>query len=450
MQSRPACSSAGPLAALIVLIVVAGSASCASRQPPRLEPLRVATSRVPVVVIPGISGTQLREAGGGAVRWGDGSSFFFPRDGGYTIALPLGEGTLDHLEPFAAIETLRLFGLVRVDFYASLVELFAANGYTRGNLDAPRDGEDFFLFPYDWRRGNVEAAAQLAAALERLRVARGEPQLRVNLICQSNAATIARYFVKYGGARLEHAETGRALPPSQVQVEKLILVGSANGGALRTLADLNRGRRYVPWIGRRFRPETLFTFPSLIEALPLLDDATLMNERGDSLDVTLAEPAAWERFGWSVFDPRVSRRIARSARDDLFGDTDTRRRHLTAALDRAVRLQELLARDVAGFGSTRYYAMQSAFEPTAERLLLRRRRGRWVLGWPEQRVVRRDPYLLARAVAPGDRHATLSSQRRLSPQELAALEPTFYVQAVHRKIILHPAVHHRLLEILAE
>ena len=87
--------------------------------------------------------------------------------------------------------------------------MLEANGYTLGDLDDPRPGESLFVFDYDWRRGNVESARMLSQALERLRVARGESALSVDLICQSNAARLARYYLKYDGASLADAEAGR-------------------------------------------------------------------------------------------------------------------------------------------------------------------------------------------------------------------------------------------------
>ena len=64
-----------------------------------------------------------------------------------------------------------------------------------------------------------------------------------------------------GAASLEEAERGMAVDGDGFRVAHLILVGSSNGGSLRILREMLRGRSYIPWIGRRWQPEVLFTFP---------------------------------------------------------------------------------------------------------------------------------------------------------------------------------------------
>ncbi len=435
-----------------LLLVAVGAASalagCTARRPPVLEPLARAETRAPVVLIPGITGSKLRERDTGAVRWGNARSLFFPRDGGYSLALPIGGGGDDRLEAFAPVTEIRLLGLLRFEIYSSVIRLMEANGYRLGSLDDPHPGDSFFFFPYDWRHGAARSAGELARRLETLRRVRGEPVLRVHLICQSNAAHIARYFLKYGGAPLEAAEAGTAAPERSVEVDKLVLIGAASGGALRTLEDLQRGRRYVPWVGRRMRPEVVFTMTALYEALPFYRDRPFFDEQGRTLEVDLFDGASWDRYGWSIYAPKPSQRASRARNQTLFGDRAQRAAFLAGALDRARRLHAVLLRDVPGFGSTRYYSIQNDAVPTPDRALLERRGARWSTRLAfDRRAAERWPL----AQAPGDGHATVESQGWLSPQEHAALaHPPFRVDARHRKIVLHPEAHRRLLEILAE
>ena len=64
-----------------------------------MEPLARAEVRTPVVLIPGITGSKLRDRDTGTVRWGNTRSLFFPRDGktgwqanGDTLGHPLVTG----------------------------------------------------------------------------------------------------------------------------------------------------------------------------------------------------------------------------------------------------------------------------------------------------------------------------------------------------------------------
>ncbi len=436
---------------LSALVVVAGCLP--PKKPPVLAELSRRSERTPVVLLPGITGTRLRESGTGRMIWGSGRSLFLPRDAGYSLAVPLAgaPGAEPGLQTDGPVTRVSVFGLLRFEVYSAVIRLMEANGYQHGDLSDPRPDDDFFVFTYDWRFGNVRAAARLAEDLERLRSVRGESVLRVSLICQSNAARIGRYYLKYGGAPLERAESGSARSPTRVKVDKLILVGTDNAGAIRTLTDLNRGRRYVPVIGRRFSPEMVFTFESIYEDLPLARRDLFFDIEGQLLDVDLSDAGNWKRFGWSIYKGKVARRLRKERARRIFGSEQQREAFLQRSLDRARRLQEVLARDVEGFGATRYYSVQNGQRPTEKRALLVEKNGGWRTLFFEDGAVKDDPWLRSLATEPGDGHATLTSQTALSPQELAALAgPTVWVDEPHRVIVLARATHRAILEFLAE
>lgn len=427
---------------------------CAPKKPPIQAALLERPSRTPVVLVPGITGSVLRERESGRVLWGRARNLFGPRDGGYSLTRPV-DGPADDGDPIEAsgpVMAIRLLGLFRYEIYAPLARLLEANGYRMGDLDDPGADETFFIFPYDWRYGNVEASRKLAEALERLRRARGDDLLRVDFICQSNAGRIVRYFLKYGGATLEDAEAGLARPPQHVRAAKLILIGADNGGALDSLRTLNRGRTYLPLLGRRILPEVVFTFESVFETLPAYGPDWFFDGSGRSLDVDLFDAESWRRYGWSVFDPAVRRRLDRRARADLFGDEEARARLLARSLDRTRRIQLLLHSDVPGFERVRYYFVQNAYRPTAQRAMLTRAAGGgWETRFDDDKAVREHPYLFSLATTAGDGYATLDSQAWISPQERAALaRPPVYVAERHRELIRHPATQRWILEFLAE
>jgi hypothetical protein len=440
-------------AVFALTVILAGAAGCGARRPP-VDPALVALpSRQPVILVPGMIGTKLVNEETGKTVWGTGRALVTPRDGGYGMALPLDPEAAgsDPVEPTEAILRVRMLGVYTYPVYAPLVRLLEGNGYRLGDLDAPQRGDTLFLFGHEWRGSNVASAARLGEALERLRRVRGDETLRVTLICQSNGARIARYFIKYGGSSLEAAESGDARPPDNVRVDKLILVGTANGGAVRVLEQLNRGRSFASPLGRRLRPEALFTFRSLYQALPDYRDDYFVGENGETLDVDLYDPANWETYGWSIFDPEVARRADRERYQDLFGDVDDRTAFLATWLDRSRRLHALLDRDVPWFGDTRYYMIQNATLPTMDRAVLVREDGRWRTYFGDDRRVKRDPVLATLTVADGDGHAPAASQMDLSPQELDAIaRDTVRVEGEHFPMIRGPEAEQAILEILRD
>lgn len=416
-----------------------------------LDPLTRLEPKLPVVIVPGFSGSMLRDPSTGKTIWGTAGRLFSPQDGGYSLGLPLDpeERTRQGYEAFDVVRGMRI-GFIRVDIYGKLIDALEANGYRLGDLNNPTADATLYVFPYDWRYNNVAAAADLTAKLRRLQHVRGDATLRIHLICHSNASRIARYMMKYGDASLDAAEAGRAAPPAGIHVEKLLLVGTANGGATNGFRNMLQGRSYAPLVGRRITPEVAFSFEAAFETLPTYRNRLFFDETGAALDVDLFDAANWERYGWSIYSDAVKKRLRKRDRPDLFGDAGRRRGHLERSLDRARRLHAVLVRDVPDLPQTRYYLVQNAYRRTPDRVLLRQRKGKWETLFYPQRPLRKGR-LAALASSPGDGHATVLSQHWLSPQEVDALaaEP-LYVPAYHRTIVHHPTTHRAILDYLLE
>lgn len=408
---------------------------------------------VPVVLVPGLTGSQLRDRESEEVVWGTGTLLVSPKDSGYALALPI---TTDapaepRLEAFAVIEEMSLAGIIRRDIYGPILEMLEGLGYRRGDLADPDTGGTAFPFPYDWRISNVLTSRRLGEQLERLRIARGEDRLEIDLICQSNGAHICRYLLKYGGASLKAAENGGVVPPPTLAIRKLILLGSSNGGGLRILHELDRGRNYVPIIGRKWQPETIFTFPAIYQDLPVYRRDLFVDKDGRKLDVDLFDAATWQRYGWSIFSPSARRRLLDDPRPDLFGDEARQLDFLRTVLDETRRFHRLLKLDVESFGGTRYYLLQSKSRDTPSRAVLAEHRGRWRTLFTGDREIARNPRLHALTSGPGDGHATVESQMWLSAQETAALarEPA-YVDSGHRELLAEQKTLDHLTDFLEE
>jgi hypothetical protein len=403
--------------------------------------------RTPVILVPGMIGTKLVNSDTGRVVWGNARSAFVPRDGGASMALPVDGAS--QTEPRAVatdvVLGMRLFGLFSYEAYHSVVRLMEANGYRSGDLREPGPDDTFFLFGYDWRRTTPEAAADLMRRLQKLRDVRGDDVLRIHLVCQSTASRICRYLLKYGAATLEEAEQGEDRRPFPLDVEKVVLVGTANGGSLRTLREIHRGRHYAGVVGRRFRPEVVFTYRAVFEGLPLADGDLFVDAGGQPIDVDVFDAAVWLRYQWSVFSPEVEQRLARR-RPPWLPDHANLVAYLDRMLDRARRLNRLLAADSESLDSAAYAMIQSDTTPTPARCRLEEDDGRWRTVFGGDKGATGPDWQTT-----GDGHATIASQNHLSPQERDRLVgPTVMVDGAHFHMILNPEAQRHMVEFLVD
>ena len=374
----------GDIAILLLLVALSG-AGCASAPPP--VSAAPAAGRPVVVIVPGMTGSRLCSASTGEVLWGSVRRMVVPWDGGYRIARPL-DGSDDDVTPCGPILEMRI-GSWRKDIYGGLISFLEREGF------AVR------FFDHDWRRDSVENAAKLTALLETF------PQ-PVQLICQSNGNYICRWAIKNGGAG--------------PRVEKMILIGTANGGALRILREMNRGRQYIRLFGRRFRPEIFFTMPAIFQDLPVYK-----RQFFEPVDAGLFDPVSWETYGWSIFAPEVRARIEGRR---VFGTEEERRAHLIASLGRARSMHDTLHRE-SGVKIPPIYSIQSVDFPTIDGATIR------------------DGETLFSKTAPGDVHASKESQEWLSREELDAMaEPPIVVSGRHFEMITTDETRAILLRIL--
>jgi pimeloyl-ACP methyl ester carboxylesterase len=306
------------------------------------------------VIVPGITGSKLCSKSTGELLWGSFWRLMFPWDGGRSLVG-------DDVVPCGPIREIRI-GHYSKDIYGGLLDFLSGEGFRT------------HFFDYDWREDNVISAQKLAERLRGLD--------DVTLICQSNGTYICRYLVRY----LEAAD-----------IDKLIMIGTANGGAVRILREMNDGRQYIRWIGRRMRPSTLFTFRSLYQDLPAVPHG----------EVDVFDPENWTRYGWSDF----------SAEQATF---------LRDALANARSLHQKLRADT-GRDLPVYYSIQSRDFATLSQIE------------PPDGFVSEEM---------GDRHATLTSQQWLAPEETAALEELIFVRGLHFEMITTDETRGHILRVI--
>ena len=72
-----------------LLLMIVFNPRRADASSPILKPLRQLQAKIPVVVVPGVIGTKLRERATGKLLWGRGTHLLRPKDGGYAVARPI-------------------------------------------------------------------------------------------------------------------------------------------------------------------------------------------------------------------------------------------------------------------------------------------------------------------------------------------------------------------------
>jgi pimeloyl-ACP methyl ester carboxylesterase len=261
----------------------------------------------PVIVIPGVFGSKLRDRVTGIEAWpGTARMILF---GDYRdLALAFDPTTLavrpDNLEAFDIADAA-----LGQDFYRRLIEtLRDFGGYVRGSVGVPpKPGERrYYVYAYDWRQDNVESARGLDRLIEAIRRDYGDPKLRVDIVAHSMGGLVARYYQRYGTEDVLDGRESQITLYGATRVRKLILLGTPNMGSVSSLYAFLAGEE----IGLgRIPQEVLATLPSGYELFPHPLVTWLIDASGHSRSDDLFDGETWRRYRWSIFDPAVEARI---------------------------------------------------------------------------------------------------------------------------------------------
>jgi len=332
----------------VVVALALVSAGCISaRQTPNLEQIfasaRARTGKPPVIVIPGILGTELINSKTGETVWP--SAFRTSHD-----VLPISpnlEANRDDLVPGKILETVQLARVLpEVYVYRDLLEsLRRYAGYREGNWENPGvdgDHDTFYVFAYDWRRDNVANARELVQRMQRLKDRLQRPDLKFNIVAHSMGGLIARYAAMYGDADLPPDDV--AIRPTwngAAHIGKIVMIGTPNEGSADAFATLVEGysiteglRRRVPLLNKLTAEDAART-PSVFQLLPHRSAATFLDENLKPLPLDLYDPQVWKRYGWGALNSTEFRHHFDGEQEDLDA-------YLAATLKRARRFHEAL------------------------------------------------------------------------------------------------------------
>ena len=304
----------------------------------------------PVIVIPGILGSELINPKTGETVW---PSVLRTSQEGLPISPNLAVNR-DDLVPGKIVETVRLARVLpEVYVYRDLLEaLRRYAGYREGDWDNPAtDGhqDTFYVFPYDWRQDNVVNARELVRRIERLKSKLQRPDLKFNIVAHSMGGLIARYAAMYGDTDLP-AGDGPIQPTwlGAAHISKIVMIGVPNEGSADAFATLIHGysiteglRRRVPLLNKLTAEDVVRT-PSVFQLMPHDLVVRFLDENLQVLQLDLYDPEVWKRYGWSVIysSPDFRRRYAGAAGTN--GKSDELDAYLAATLRRAHRFHQAL------------------------------------------------------------------------------------------------------------
>jgi pimeloyl-ACP methyl ester carboxylesterase len=334
---------------LLVLVTLSlVSTGCISaRRTPNLEHIfasaRTRTGKRPVIVIPGILGSELINSKTGQTIW---PSALRTSNEGLPINPNL-ETNRDELVPGKILETVRFAKILpEVYVYRDLLEaLRRYAGYRETDWDNPGvdgDRDTFYVFAYDWRRDNIANARDLVQRIQRLKQRLQRPDLKFNIIAHSMGGLIARYAAMYGDADLPPDDV--AIRPTWLgaaHISKIVMIGTPNEGSSDAFATIVEGysiteglRRRVPLLNKLTAEDAART-PSVFQLMPHKQAAKFLDENLQPLDLDLYDVEVWKRYGWGALNSDEFRR-------DYDGNVENIDAYLANTLKRARRFHEAL------------------------------------------------------------------------------------------------------------
>ncbi|MBV9209200.1 MAG: hypothetical protein JOZ52_01150 [Acidobacteria bacterium] len=337
---------------------------CGAKRTPNLERIfaeaRGRTGKRPIIVIPGILGSQLENEETGKVAW---PSAFRISDN--DLRLPISPNLAANRDDLVArkiLDTIKLARLVPdvYIYHHLLVALDKYGGYTEGSWSDPGAGGDrdtFYVFPYDWRRDNVENARELIRRIGDLKRKLNRPDLKFNIVAHSMGGLIARYAAMYGDADLPMDES-QPVPnwAGASDINKIFMLGTPNEGSMDAFSTLLQGYSLTEGLRRRIRllnklsREDALTAPSIFQLMPHSRMVSFLDGNLEPLKIDLYDPAVWRYYGWAaISDPKFRKNFEQeegaiasahakktNLLDEYFAAVLKRAKHFHEALDAAV------------------------------------------------------------------------------------------------------------------
>ena len=337
------------------------------------SPAKVAEGKAPIIIIPGVAGSELVNGKNQELVW-----FKPQRAKDDDLRLPISPNLLrnrDSLRPRDIVRGVQFLKfLPHIEIYEKLIDsLEKRGGYREAKWDTATkaDYQDtFYVFPYDWRRDNVENARLLIRQIETLKRRLGKPNLKFNVIGHSMGGLIARYAAMYGNRDIPRGKP-RPTWAGARNFDKIFLLGTPNEGSIEALDSLLNGFSIIggglnlPFLQNLSEFE-VFTLPAMYQLLPHQDSFVAYDENLKRLNIDIYDPLTWEKYNWVTWD------------DEGFDKSFTlleksqARAYFRVVLARAKRFQEALDANTSATIPVSFYLMGADCKETQNAVLLLR------------------------------------------------------------------------------
>ena len=333
---------------------------------------KLSKGKPPVIVIPGLLGSELINQHSKEKVW-----FSLRRSKDDDLRLPISASfanNRDNLVPGDIVKEIKFF-ITRRDFYGKALEnLEKTGGYVRGSIEDPGQTlkDKYFVFPYDWRRDNVETGHLLFRKMRALKNKTGEKNIKFEILAHSMGGLIARYAAMYGS---------RDIPPrlrpnwsGARHISSIHMFGTPNRGSADSLQALLEGYGAVRGVNLPFvqdlEPLEILTMPSTFQLLPFAGGVRFFDEDLKPLKVDIYNSATWEKYGWSMFGIKNL--------EKKFSENEIIRmnNHLDRSLARAKRFH--LALSQGKRSRVKLVSYVSACSETLDGYVLYRENNKWV------------------------------------------------------------------------
>ena len=253
---------------------------------------------------------------------------------------------------------LRLLGIpIGIRAYIGILSTLGAGGYRDEGLglNAIDYGEGHFTcfqFDYDWRRDNVENAARLKDFIDLRRAYIQEEyrkkygienaEVKFDIVAHSMGGLLTRYFMRYGDADLpEDGSAPEVTWAGAEDVERVILVGTPNGGASNAFEQLLNGFDPARPVLPHYPAAILGTYPSIYQLLPRPRHERIIHSDEEGSPVNnIYDVDLWEKYGWGL--AAENREVRNFLRYALPGMATDEERHEVALeyLDKSLKRAE--------------------------------------------------------------------------------------------------------------
>lgn len=281
-------------------------------------------ARNPVVVVPGLLGSRLKNNATGQMVWGNFTGSGASMNELCSLSYPMEKSKAlrelqDSVEPAGIMDraNVQVMGFsFTLPGYDALLDNLRKAGYVDDPavLKERNCPQSLFTFAYDWRRDVSENAARLDLFIRAKRAELQKEYERIyglknydvhfDVVGHSLGGLVSRYYLMYGNQVLD--TDNKTLPrlnwAGNEFVDKLVIVGTPNDGYMDTFYEMVNGLELVP--GAPVYPSgVIASFPVYYQMLPGINGGKVYypDSPGTALDLFAA--STWIDHNWGLADP---------------------------------------------------------------------------------------------------------------------------------------------------